>query len=193
MNETSTADAILDFWFGAAGSVEYGLSRDMWFQKSVSFDSELRARFGGAVDAAVSGAFDNWRGPLPALARVLLLDQFTRNCYRGTARAFSGDALAQAVARVAVDSGADTTLIPVQRWFLYMPLVHAESLAAQQRSVELFTRLAEQTGLEEPLPWAKRHADVVRRFGRFPHRNAVLDRASTTEEAQFLTTQGSRF
>lgn len=190
---SETPEAILDFWFGAPDSREHGCSRDMWFQKSITFDSELRARFGDAVDAAVSGDFDTWRGPRQALARVLLLDQLTRNCYRDTVRAFAGDALAQALARITIDAGADSTLIPVERWFLYMPIVHAESLAAQERSVALFTQLAEQTGLEEPLPWAKRHADVVRRFGRFPHRNAILDRQSTPEEARFLTTQGSRF
>jgi uncharacterized protein (DUF924 family) len=193
MNETITPEAILDFWFGAIGSPEYGSSRDMWFQKSVALDSELRARFGDAVDAAVSGAFGAWRGARPTLARVLLLDQLTRNCYRDTARAFAGDALAQALTRIAVDARVDATLIPVERWFLYMPLVHAEALAAQERAVSLFTQLAEQTALEEPLPWAKRHADVIRRFGRFPHRNVLLERQSTPEEDRFLTTQGSRF
>jgi uncharacterized protein (DUF924 family) len=193
MNETITPELILDFWFGAPGSAEYGSSRDLWFQKSVALDSELRARFGGAVDAAVSGAFDAWRGARPTLARVLLLDQLTRNCYRDTARAFAGDALAQALARIAIDAGVDATLIPVERWFLYMPLVHSESPLAQERSVALFTQLAAQTGLEEPLPWAKRHADVIRRFGRFPHRNAILERQPTPEEDRFLTTQGSRF
>ena len=193
MHAITSSDAVLDFWFGAPQSPEYGTERDAWFRKDPAFDSELRARFGAGVDAALAGAYDSWRDPRPMLARVLLLDQFTRNAYRGTPRSFAGDALALSLARGAVAAGVDQQLLPVERWFLYMPFVHAESMAAQDAAVALFTRLAQETGVEAPLPWATRHADVIRRFGRFPHRNEILGRASSPEETQFLASPGSRF
>jgi uncharacterized protein (DUF924 family) len=124
---------------------------------------------------------------------VLVLDQFTRNCYRGSARAFAGDAQALAAATAAVDQGRDRELIPVERWFLYMPFEHSESPAAQERSLALFTRLAQETGLSDPLAWSEKHAAVIRRFGRYPHRNALLGRESTPQEIAFLATQGSNF
>jgi len=193
MESTSSPDIVLDFWFGAPQSPGYGTERDAWFRKDPAFDSELRARFGAGVDAALAGAFDGWREPRATLAGVLLLDQFTRNAYRGTPRAFAGDPLALALARGAVARGVDQQLRPVERWFLFMPFVHAESMDAQDASLALFTRLADETGLNAPLPWATRHADVIRRFGRFPHRNEILGRASSPEETQFLTAPGSRF
>jgi uncharacterized protein (DUF924 family) len=191
--QPTTPETILDSWFGAPESSEYGTERDAWFSKDVAFDSTLRARFGIAVDAAIAGGFADWRTPRQTLARILLLDQFTRNCYRGTPRAFAGDAIALALAQRAVATGADAQLLRVERWFLYMPFVHAESAAAQERSLALFARLARETGLDSPLQWAERHAVVIRRFGRFPHRNAILNRASTPEETSFLATAGSRF
>jgi uncharacterized protein (DUF924 family) len=127
------------------------------------------------------------------LARVLVLDQFTRNCYRDSARAFAGDALALAAATAAVDQGRDRELIPVERWFLYMPFEHSESSVAQARSLALFAQLSRETGLTDPLVWAEKHAAVIRRFGRYPHRNALLGRESTAEEIAFLATQGSNF
>ena len=192
MNSTTLPDAVLDFWFGAPQSPGYGAERDEWFRKDPAFDSELRARFGPAVDGAIAGAFDDWRDPRATLARVVLLDQFTRNAYRGTPRSFAGDPLALALARTAVARDIDQQLLPVERWFLYMPFEHAESMAAQDASVELFTRLARETGVDS-LQWATRHADVIRRFGRFPHRNEILGRASSPEETQFLASPGSRF
>ena len=185
--------AILDFWFDAPGSAEYGAVRAHWFRKDATFDDSIRQRFGAAIDAALDGGFADWIGPRPALARVIVLDQFTRNCYRDSPRAFAGDALAVSAAGNAVDRIQDAALIAVERWFLYMPFQHAESLAAQERSLALFTRLRDETGLADPLPYAERHAEIVRRFGRFPHRNAVLDRASTTEEIAFLAMPGSGF
>jgi uncharacterized protein (DUF924 family) len=198
----TTSDAVLDFWFGARDAAgaseltvtsEYGTERDFWFGKDVAFDTAMRARFGAAVDAAIAAGFADWTLPRPMLARILLLDQFPRNCFRGTPRAFAGDALALALARRAVATGADARLIAVERWFLYMPFVHAESETAQAQSLALFARLAQETGLAAPLPWAQRHAEVIRRFGRFPHRNEILQRQSTSEELAFLATPGSRF
>ncbi|HUH92580.1 MAG TPA: DUF924 family protein [Casimicrobiaceae bacterium] len=186
-------DAILDFWFGRPGTAEYGTTRDFWFRKDPAFDAELRARFGAAVENALAGDFEDWSAPRPELARIVLLDQLTRNIFRDTSRAFAGDALALRLAREATERGDDRALIAVERWFAYMPFVHAESTVAQERSVELFRRLRDETGLAEPLKWAQKHAEVVRRFGRFPHRNASLGRASTAEELAFLAAPGSRF
>lgn len=184
------AREILDFWFGEPPPVE----RAVWFRKDPAFDAVIRDRFGAAIAAACAGAFGEWcHDPHGALARVVVLDQFTRNVYRGTAKAFSGDERALATSEDAIASGFDRLLNLYERWFLYMPFVHSEDRAAQERSVALFTALAAETGLDSPLPWARRHAEAIGRFGRFPHRNAVLGRASTPEELAFLATPGSTF
>jgi uncharacterized protein (DUF924 family) len=185
--------AILDFWFGQAGTAEYGTERDFWFRKDAAFDADVRGRFAAAIDSALSGGFSGWRSPRGTLARILLLDQFTRNAFRDTPRAFAGDSHALALSEEAVGRGDDRLLIAVERWFVYMPFEHAESLPAQERAVELFRRLGEETGLAGQLAWAQRHAEIIRRFGRFPHRNAILGRPSTPEEIAFLATPGSRF
>ncbi|HTS21313.1 MAG TPA: DUF924 family protein [Casimicrobiaceae bacterium] len=186
-------EAILDFWFGPPGAAEYGTERDYWFRKDPAFDAALSARFGAAIETALAGGFAEWTTPRGELARIVLLDQFTRNSFRDTPRAFAGDALALSFAREACGRADDGELIGVERWFMYMPFVHAESLAAQERGVELFRRLRDETGLGSQLAWAERHAEVIRRFGRFPHRNAILGRESTPEEIAFLATPGSRF
>lgn len=197
------AQSIVDFWFvpragesvtGHATAPRERITRDVWFRKDDAFDAEIRERFGVALAAALAGAFGHWcREPLGCLARVILLDQFTRNAFRGTPQAFAGDPGALATAEDALERGFDRSLAPQERWFLYMPFVHGESLAQQDRAVALFESLAAQTGLDEPLPWAIRHRDVIRRFGRFPHRNEILGRASTPEEIVFLREPGSRF
>jgi uncharacterized protein (DUF924 family) len=184
---------ILDFWFGPPDGADYGTTRDAWFRKNAAFDAEIRRRFGTVIETALGGGLDDWTAPRAALARVLVLDQFTRNCYRDSARAFAGDAQALAAATAAVDQGRDRELIPVERWFLYMPFEHSESPVAQARSLTLFTRLSHETGLADPLAWAEKHAAIIRRFGRYPHRNALLGRESTAEEITFLATQGSNF
>jgi len=186
-------DEILDFWFGPRGSAEHGKSRALWFRKDSAVDQVIHARFGGAVETALAGGFGDWSTPRGALARVLLLDQFARNIYRETPQAFAGDSLALGVSRTAVANRDDQKLMPVERWFLYMPFEHAEDPAVQQTSLELFTKLRDETGLSDPLKWAERHAAVIRRFGRYPHRNAILGRESTAEEIEFLATAGSRF
>jgi uncharacterized protein (DUF924 family) len=181
---------VLDFWFGPAPHAE----RDVWFRKDPAFDAEIRSRFGAAIEAALAGGLADWTAtPRGAVARVLLLDQFTRNVFRDTPRAFAGDAQALATAEAIVDARSDRTLDRYERWFLYMPFEHAEDLAVQERAVALFKALAEETGEPGNLSWAEKHAVVVRRFGRFPHRNAILGRVSTPEELAFLQEQGSRF
>jgi uncharacterized protein (DUF924 family) len=185
----SLAADVLAFWFGTSAE-----ARDVWFRKDAAFDAAIRDRFGAAVDAAIDGAFEEWCAePRGAVACVLLLDQFTRNIYRDTPRAFAGDARALAIAQATVDAGGDNALSAYERWFLYMPFQHAEDPAAQQRSIALYTRLRDENGLAGPLEWAEKHAAIIRRFGRYPHRNAILGRPSTDDEIAFLEGPGSRF
>jgi uncharacterized protein (DUF924 family) len=184
------AREILEFWFGPPPLAR----RDFWFRKDPAFDATIRGRFAVPIAAACAGAFGDWCAePRGALARVLLLDQFTRNAFRETAAAFGGDARALATAEDAVARGFDRELEPLERQFLYLPYEHSEDMAAQERSLALFAALAQDTGDRSPLEWAERHAAIVRRFGRYPHRNAALGRASTPEEIAFLRTPGSGF
>jgi uncharacterized protein (DUF924 family) len=191
-----TYQAVLDFWFGAPGSPEAGQPRRAWFVKKDDFDDAIRTRFGATIEQALAGGLRDWdaAGPRGVLARILVLDQFTRNAYRNTAQSFAGDALALAAARQLVDTGADRALPPLGRAFVYMPFEHAEDAYMQERAVELFGVLAaEHPGFDEMLDYAHRHRGVIARFGRFPHRNAILGRASTPEEIDFLRQPGSRF
>jgi len=190
------AQEVLDFWFGAPGSATFGQKRREWFVKDASFDADIRTRFGEVIEQALSGGLKDWdaQGPQGVLARILVLDQFTRNAYRNTPQSFAGDALALAAATALVDSGADRALAPSQRVFAYLPFEHAEDAALQARTVELFTQLAaEHPGFEDNLDYAHRHRGVIARFGRFPHRNEILGRVSTPEEIDFLRQPGSRF
>jgi uncharacterized protein (DUF924 family) len=186
-------DKILDFWFGPPACPGYGKTRKEWFGKDPAFDAEIRSRFGAAVEKALAGEFANWTAPRASLARVLLLDQFTRNSFRGDPKAFAGDKLALATAEAAIARGDDLRLNAVERSFMYLPFAHAEDIAAQERSLALHRRLRDETGMRDPLVWAERHAAVIRLFGRYPHRNAVLGRESTPEEIAFLSAPGSRF
>ena len=197
-----TAQEVLDFWFLPEGSEGYGTLRDVWFKKDAAFDAVIVERFGALIGQAVAGGLREWdaQGPRGSVARILVLDQFTRNAWRGQPASFAGDALALAAARALVDSGAERSLPPLMRWFVYMPFEHAEDAAMQARSVELFAALAAQhagqplhEGLAGALDYAHRHRGVIARFGRFPHRNAILGRASSAEEIDFLKQPGSSF
>lgn len=184
------AKEVLAFWFGAPPLA----TRAEWFRKDAAFDEAIRARFGALVDAALDGRLPAPAGTDATLARLILLDQFPRNLFRGQARAFTGDAQARALALTMIDAGAERALHPLQRWFVYLPLEHAEDLALQDRSCALFAALsAGAPGFESALDYAERHRDVIRRFGRFPHRNAALGRESTAEELAYLATPGSGF
>jgi len=184
---------VLTFWFGAPGSPEFGTPREMWFRKSEETDTEIRARFAEDVEAALAGARDNWANETRgSLALLILLDQFTRNIFRDTPRAFAGDARALALATGIVQKGEDRALTTFERWFAYLPFEHAESLEMQREALRLFGGLAAE-GHPDALTWAQKHYDVIARFGRFPHRNAILRRASTPEEIEFLKQPGSRF
>ena len=188
------AASVLAFWFGAPGSPEHGKPRPEWFRKNPAFDEEIRRRFGDAVAIALAGGYGNWCATAQgALARILLLDQFTRNIFRDTPRAFAGDARALATAEDAIARGFDRALSMNERRFVYMPFEHAEDEAAQHRSLELFAALSSELGDDDPIVWARKHAEIVFRFGRYPHRNAVLGRPSTAEEAAFLLQPGSSF
>jgi uncharacterized protein (DUF924 family) len=188
--DDALARDILAFWFGPPPRVE----RAEWFRKDDAFDASIRTRFGTNVDAAIDGAYADWTStPHGALARILLTDQFTRNIYRGTPRAFAGDPVALDTAMKAVAAGHDRALEPLERWFCYLPYEHSESAEVQTQSLALFRKLADETGNRDPLVWAERHAVIVRRFGRYPHRNAILGRPSTPEEIAFLREPGSSF
>jgi uncharacterized protein (DUF924 family) len=186
-------DDVLDFWFAVPGDADYGKARPLWFTKSEATDQLVRQRFADTVEVALRGSFDDWAGtPRGALALILVLDQFTRNIFRDSPRAFAGDAKALRLASNLADRDDDRRLSPIERWFAYMPFEHSEFLNDQIESVRLFKRLANE-GLEEPLAWAVKHYDVIKRFGRFPHRNSILGRESTADELEFLKEQGSRF
>ena len=190
------ARAVLDFWFGAPGSATYGQDRKLWFKRDAAFDASLRERFGTLLEPAGQGALDAWADtPLGGLALVIVLDQFSRNLNRGTARAFAGDAHALGIARQMVASGADQRLPDLfHRAFVYLPFEHDESPASQRESLRLFKPFeAQPKRVASYYQAAVRHAAVIGQFGRFPHRNAALGRESTGEEQDFLRKPGSSF
>lgn len=170
---TSSPEEIVSFWREAGPKA--------WFQKSDTFDETIRSRFDDDITAARDGRLDGWLSePVPCLAFILLLDQFTRNIFRDSPEMFASDARARAAADTAIAAGHDAALDADMRAFVYMPFMHSEQLADQDRSVALFEALgANQKHAHE-------HRDIVARFGRFPHRNALLGRASTAEETAFL-------
>lgn len=191
----STARQVLDFWFGSADAPDHGRARAAWFRKDAQFDRRIVEQFGSLIETALAGGLEHWqREPGSALAQILVLDQFTRNAFRDQPRAFAGDAAALAAARAMLAAGQDGDLLPVQRAFVYLPFEHAEDIAAQAQSVRLFTDLAAAAPeLADMLDYAQRHHAVIARFGRFPHRNALLGRQSSAEELAFLQQPGSRF
>lgn len=182
-------ETVLDFWFGAPDSRDFGWPRETWFRGGPEFD-ELCRRFEPAVEEAVAGGFDDWRWrPRHCLALILLRDQFPRNIYRGTARAFAGDPRACALAHFAVARSFDRAVPCGLRTFFYLPLEHSEALADQ----ELVVRLFDAYGRAGSREYGRKHRDIIRRFGRFPHRNAVLGRPSTPEEEEFAADPDNRF
>lgn len=196
---TATEEAVRDihhFWFGALDGAGFAAPAQhrLWFGASAQTDATVTARFGTRVQRALAGELDHWATDDHALvALILLLDQFTRNIYRGTPRAFAGDAQALALATRAVAAARHRRLPAIHRVFLYMPLEHCEQIAVQEQCVRLFAELAETTGAPDVAEFARyavAHRDVVARFGRFPHRNAILGRASSAEELAYLERHG---
>lgn len=199
------AEAVLDFWFIPAPGEAADAVRAVWFGKDEAFDAAIRTRFGALIAQALDGGLHDWdaHGPRATLARILVLDQFCRNVHRGTPLAFAGDALAVAAAQALVDGGFDQSLPPLERAFVYLPFEHAEDLALQEQAVALFARLRQQhgdhaspalrKGLDSLLDYARRHHEVIAHYGRFPHRNAILGRASTPAEQDYLRRPGAGF
>ncbi|WP_018716200.1 DUF924 family protein [Brachymonas chironomi] len=177
------AGAVLQFWFDET-------TPKQWFAVDAGFDALVTERFGGLLQAAAHCELADWRGSARGrLAEIIVLDQFSRNVYRGTAQAFAQDAQALVLAQEAMAAGCDQALPPPQRAFLYLPYMHSESALIQQQSVQLF----DQPGLEDNYRFALLHRDIVVRFGRYPHRNAQLGRVSTPAELEFLQQPGSSF
>ena len=197
----NNADAILDFWL-ADGLRTGWPAQDMnpvWFGGGLALDQEIKARFGADVMLAMKGGLQDWKPqPHSRLALVILLDQFTRNVFRGTGRAFDGDVRAQQLVLQTLDSQEDQQIPWVGRVFLYMPLMHAEDAVLQAKCVACFSRLVDDAPvalkprLQGNLDFARQHQDIITRFGRFPYRNAALGRTSTPEEESFLI-EGPRF
>ena len=180
---TVAPDEVLTFWFSEE-------AKKRWFDKSDAFDAECGERFGPAVDAAKRGALNAWaETPEGALALVILLDLLPRNIFRATPDAFSGDAAALATAKAAIAKGFDAGIPSERRNFFYLPVQHSERLDDQERGMELYAA----NDVADGLHWMTLHRDIIARFGRFPHRNAILGRASTPEELDFLQQPGSSF
>jgi uncharacterized protein (DUF924 family) len=179
------ADDVLRFWFGEGA--ERGKAHKRWFEKNAAFDTEIRSRFLPLYEALAAN--QDWlSSPQECLARIVVLDQFPRNMFRGTPRAFATDPLALAAAKHAVAKDYDRQLLVIERQFVYLPFEHSEELADQERACELMGALN-----EELHDWAVKHKVIIERFGRFPHRNAILGRESTPEEIEFLKQPGSGF
>lgn len=193
-SERREATALLDFWFGPPGAPERFAQQERWFEPSPAFDAAIRARYLSLQTRASTGALEGWsREAEPCLALILLLDQLPRNLYRGSAQAFATDAMARDAAKEALSRGFDRSLPATWRQFIYLPFEHSEELTDQEKNVALFARLARDPAFAESLDYAKRHHDIISRFGRFPHRNALLGRASTAAEEAFLKEPNSSF
>jgi len=195
-------DTVLAYWFGAPGSAADIAARQgkLWFGKLPEKDRDITERFSATFSAAIRGSLDHWADtPRGRLALVIVLDQFPHHVHRDTPLAFAQDAKSLALSMDALAMGEDKQLASIERVFLYLPLEHAESVLVQDLSVALYTQLAreaaesERTLFDNFLDYARKHRDVVARFGRFPHRNAILGRPSTPEEIDFLKQPGSRF
>ncbi|HBO1707520.1 TPA: DUF924 family protein [Pseudomonas aeruginosa] len=195
-------ETLLDWWFGTSSdAAEVVAQRNgLWFGKNVCQDADAGSRFGDLVNQALDGGLQEWTAEADGwLALILLLDQLPRMIYRDTPRAYAGDARAQRVVREGLEKGFDRQLPPVRRVFAYLVLEHAEDLPSQERAVACFRDLRDQVGgsvrkpFDDFYDYAERHHAVVARFGRFPHRNALLGRPSSEEETAFLREPGSRF
>lgn len=190
-------EEVLEFWFGPPPITPslYGQRHKLWFSKNPEFDRQIHDRFYSLYEQASAGALDHWQySPLSNLALILVLDQFSRNMFRNTPQAFATDARARHATQVAIEQQLDQALAPVQRLFTYLPLEHSENLDDQNQSVQFVQALlTTNPELSDCLDYAQRHQAVIERFGRFPHRNRILRRNTTLEEAEFLKQPGSSF
>ncbi len=187
-------EAILTFWFGDQEAVDYGKPRKFWFVKDPTRDRQIKDVFEPIYLQAKAAELDHWKEKaLSCLALIIVLDQFPRNIYRGKPQAFATDSQALALAQYAIAKGYDQVLLPVQRWFIYLPFEHSENLADQYTAVKLFSTLKDDPNSQSSIVYAHRHLKVIQDFGRFPHRNQILGRESTPEEIEFLKQPGSGF
>ena len=184
------AQDVLDFWFGTGA--DYGKRHKRWFEKDPAFDAEITRRFLPLYEGLAQNA-DWLEDASRCLARIIVLDQFPRQMFRGEPRAFASDPLALEAARLALERKYDQGRLPVERLFLYLPFEHSESLADQELACELTAPLGQFPETDDVLRYAVAHRDIIRRFGRFPHRNSILGRDSTAEELEFLKQPGSSF
>ncbi|MFM9884621.1 MAG: DUF924 family protein [Burkholderiales bacterium] len=188
------AREVLDFWFGPADSEAFGKPREIWFKKDDAFDRALRERYGPLWEQVRAAALSDWdASPRALLAFIIVCDQFPRNMFRGESQSFATDPLALGAARRMLERGWDQQLLSVEKAFAYLPFEHSESLADQDRSVALFGGDPDDAVLKGYADYAVRHRDFIARFGRFPHRNAILGRISTPAEIEFLKQPGSTF
>ena len=197
-----TPEVVLDYWFGElAGAEDFPVHKaGMWFVKSREVDQEIREKFGGAVEMAAAGRYRVWeKTPRGRLALVILLDQFSRNIYRGDPGAFGNDPEALRLALEGINQGEMMALYPIERAFLYLPLQHAEELSYQDQGVDLYRQLTDSVAAHLKGAFgnfhdsAVQHRDIIARFGRFPHRNGLLLRESSLVEREFLLQPGSSF
>ena len=190
---TINTNAVLNFWFGEIndGWVTDANKRQLWFAAKSENDEEVKTRFAAMVGEALADETTVPADPRETLARIILLDQITRMTNRGKADAFIGDAKARALCKAGLQTGAHKTLPPICRMFFYLPLEHSEDIADQELCVELFAKLRDETpqhaeSLKDAHDYAVKHYDIIKRFGRFPHRNNALGRESTAEEVEYL-------
>ncbi|MEC4805060.1 MAG: DUF924 family protein [Jaaginema sp. PMC 1079.18] len=189
-----TITKVLNFWFGSPDSPSYGQSHKEWFIKNSVFDGELRSRFLELYQQATRQELKVWENtPEGCLALLILLDQVPRNIFRNQPQAFATDKQARAIAHRVIEREWDRQLLPVQRWFVYLPFEHSEDLADQNLAVQLFRQLPNNGENQNTLDYALKHRDIIARFQRFPHRNAILGRESTEAEKDFLQQPDSSF
>lgn len=198
MTYPSMIERVLKFWFGDGYDPTDALGlvapQAQWFTKDANFDQMVRERFVAIYEQAAAGQLADWTETATGcLALVLVLDQFPRNMFRNSARAFATDNQALAIAQLAMDLGFDQEVSPVMRAFFYLPFEHSESLQNQNRAVQLFKPFLQMPGLEHYYDFSLKHQAVIEQFGRFPHRNSILGRSSTPAELEFLQKPGSGF
>ncbi len=194
--------SVLDFWFGKKQD-NLGIIKEKaesWWRKDAAFDAQIKAQFAAPLESLIEGRLEHWKAqPRGHLALIILADQFSRNMYRDDPKSFGQDGIALELAIEGLNKGTDRQLLLVERSFFYLPFEHAESLQRQQQSVDLYRALVaeadagEREYFEENLDYALRHQRIIERFGRYPHRNAILGRASTAEEIAFLQQPDSSF
>jgi len=190
----TSAQAVLDFWFSDRDDAGAPVFRKAWFEKNPEFDDTMRREFEPLHREAAARGCEDWRGSADsALALTVLLDQFSRNMFRDTPGMYACDDHAVEVARDALDKGFSDSMPVVMRWFFFMPFMHSERLEDQDTCVNLFEGLPESEPVQRGLESARRHHEIVARFGRFPHRNAILGRPSSAEELAFLKEPNSSF